>query len=181
MRGPKPKPAAVKAQRGAVRSSRKPPPVAVEAAPAAVRGPRAPAWLDGEGLVEWNARAGMLSAAKLLTEIDVGAFARYCANVARWRSMMVKVKAEGETYEVESAHGKYIRAHPLAARMDSLEVRLIALEDRFGLNPAERQRIMVSRAAPGGAGDLFDRPPTDTATAPAQTAPAPASPIGMLN
>lgn len=181
MRGPAPKPPAVKAQLAPVRSKRGP--ALAKATQAQPQGVQPPAWLDADGLIEWNARASSLSAAKLLTEIDAGAFARYCVNFARWRAMVGRLQLEGEDYLVESAHGTYRRPHPLAARADALEVRLIALEDRFGLNPTERQRIMAARAQTGVSGDLFSQPPRAEGPEAGPTPPAGAAmgPIGMLN
>jgi hypothetical protein len=99
--------------------------------------------------------------------------------------MFRKLQEEGEYYVVESPHGTYKRPHPLGARIETLELRLVAAEDRFGMNPAERQRIMAARAQTGVSGDLFasapkaDRP-ADPAPRPAEVIPG-ASPIGLLN
>jgi len=183
MPGPRPKPAAIKAQKAPVRSKRQAPPPSVETAAGQVRVPP-PKHLQGKALDEWNLRAVDLVELKLLTKVDAGAFARYCHNVARWWGMMEVLTKEGETYTVESTHGKYIRPHPLTARADALENRLIALEDRFGLNPAERQRIMQGRAQGGFSGDLFDEPKASAPGepgSPAAPATASASPVGLLN
>jgi len=183
MPGPRPKPAAIKAQKAAVRSKRQAPAPTAETAAGQVR-VAAPKHLKGKALEEWNLRAADLAALKLLTKVDAGAFARYCQNVSRWWGMMETLGKEGETYSVQSSHGKYIRPHPLAARADALENRLIALEDRFGLNPAERQRIMQARAQGGFSGDLFDEPKATEKSepgSPAAPAAASSSPVGLLN
>jgi P27 family predicted phage terminase small subunit len=180
-RGPKPKPAAVRAQTNPVRSTRT---KAVAAEAVAVNGVKPPAWLKDEGLVEWNVRAPLLAAAKLLTEADVGAFARYCRNFARWVKLSKELDADGETYESVSAHGKLKRANPVFLIADRIERQLLAAEDRFGLNPAERQRIMAARAQTGASGDLFGAAPRqeDPAAKPAQPAkPIDNGPVGMLN
>jgi phage terminase small subunit len=39
------------------------------------------------------------------------------------------------------------RAHPAFIVADRLERQLLAAEDRFGLNPAERQRLYAARSA----------------------------------
>ncbi|MFZ0269931.1 phage terminase small subunit P27 family [Caulobacter sp.] len=183
-RGPKPKPAAVRAQTNPVRSKRKP----VEAAPVeavAVNGVKPPAWLAGEGLEIWNLRAPLLAAAKLLTEADVGAFARYCRNFARWVKLSNELDKDGETYLSESAHGKLKRANPVFLIADRIERQLLAAEDRFGLNPAERQRIMAARSQSGVSGDLFAAaPPKEDPAAKPTPAAKPvvdSGPVGMLN
>ncbi|WP_374578309.1 phage terminase small subunit P27 family [Phenylobacterium sp.] len=179
MRGPKPKPAGVREQLEPVRSKRKGrPPEAAHASPAT--GPVAPDWLEGDALEEWKRRAPTLAAAKLLGPADVAAFARYCANFARWLGMFRKLQEEGEYYVVESPHGTYKRPHPLGARIETLELRLVAAEDRFGMNPAERQRIMAARAQTGVSGDLFASAPKADTPRPAEVIPG-ASPIGLLN
>lgn len=179
MPGPRPKPAAIKAQKAPVRSTRKPPSSAQTTAVVRVAPPK---HLKGKALAEWDSRAGDLVALKLLTKVDAGTFARYCQGVARWWEMMARLTKEGETYTVTSSHGSYIRPHPLAARADALEVRLVALEDRFGLNPAERQRIMQARAQGGFSGDLFEADPKP-ATAGESGSPVapPRNPVGFLN
>jgi P27 family predicted phage terminase small subunit len=140
----------------------------------------APEWLAGDALVIWQDRAPKLAKLKLLTESDVTAFARYCRNFARWLKMQKTLDDEGETYESESTHGKLKRAHPAFMISDRLERQLLAAEDRFGLNPAERQRIFAMRASlganpgelplEGGFGNRPDEQPRP-----------PAGPVGLLN
>lgn len=117
----------------------------------------APAWLKKAGLDVWNRLAPRLVAQRLLSAVDAEAFARYCRNFARWHSMQSMLDKSKEFYESESAHGKLWRIHPAFSIAERLERNLLAAEDRFGLNPAERQRIFAARAASAGTGDLFDR------------------------
>lgn len=169
MRGRKPKPEAVKAQTAAVRSKRKAP----ASTPAAVQvgGVSPPASVKGSALELWNALAAKLMAAKLLTPTDVPAFARYCRLSARWEEAEKELDADGITYESESNHGKLKRAHPAAMLSLRYSRELMALETQFGLLPAERQRIMATRAQTGITGDLFG------STAPSDAAPGPAEPV----
>lgn len=186
-RGPKPAPASVKAQKGAVRSKRETSKTAAADAPAVAVVSVAPTPdLDGDALDRWHRIAPDLIENKLLVRGSAEAFARYCKMLSTWWKMMRQVETEGHTYTVKSAHGTYIRPHPLLGRLESLEVRLIAFEDRHGMNAAERQRIMAARAAAGmlgaGQGDLpLDQPGADAgAREPGSPAPS-ASPIGLLN
>lgn len=181
MRGRKPKPAAIKDQVKPVRSARKPTARPPESAPAVATGVQPPEWLEGEGLAEWNRRAPTMALAKLLSAADINAFARYCANFARWLGMYRTLQEEGEYYVVESPHGTYKRPHPLGSRIETLELRLIAAEDRFGMNPAERQRIMAARAQTGVSGDLFAQPPKTEPRQDSPPATVRSGPVGMLN
>lgn len=187
-RGPKPKPAAVRAQTKPVRSVRKPPEAeAASAVTAKIGGAVAPNWLKGKGLDLWNAMAPTLAQAKLLTAADVGAFGRYCRNFARWIELSEDLDKVGATYLSKSNHGELLRAHPAAMLMFRIEALLMATEDRFGLNPAERQRIMAARMNAPGLGDLFGTPlpakPDDPVAKPTQPAQAVSDdgPIGFLN
>lgn len=186
-RGPKPKPAAVRDQIAPVRSKREPAKTAaaapVEMAPSVKIA--APAWLKGEGKKVWDQEAPGFINARLLGRTDVVSFARWCQTMADWLDLAVVLKKKGQFYDVQSNHGTYIRAHPAAARMDRLETRLVALEDRFGGNPSARQRIIAARAQ-SPIGDLFGHPPANPAPQPdptelPDTAPAEADrPTGFL-
>lgn len=187
MRGRKPQPDAVKSQKAAVRSTRTRASSAAQSAAVAAAG-APPSWLKKEGLAVWNRLAPTLRQAKLLTDADAATFARYCRNFALWLKMRKQMDDEGEHYESESQHGKLKRIHPAFAIADRVERQLLAAEDRFGLNPAERQRIMAARAQTGVSGDLFApadqkgaRRPDDPAAQPTQPAEPIKSPVGFLN
>lgn len=154
-RGPKPEPASVKRAKGNSGRRRIGDDPVVSATP--VLKVPAPAWLKGEPKKVWDRIAPKLVAMKLLTPTDVDTFGRYCVNFARWLKMQKIMEKEGETYESESAHGKLKRAHPAFMIADRLDRKLESSEDRFGLNPADRQRIFASRAAAGATGGLFDQ------------------------
>jgi P27 family predicted phage terminase small subunit len=149
----------------------------------------APAWLKGEGLKIFQRMAPLLRTMKLLTEADVPAFARYCKHYSRWLELQKRLDKEGDIYEIETASGKVRRADPAFTMADRLDRMMLAFEDRFGLNPAERQRIMAARANTGTPGDLFggasgkepERRPDDPAAPPAEPAQPIEGPIGLLN
>ena len=192
-RGPKPQPAAVRNQKAAVRSSRRRRADMVAPGSSAVSSGEPPAWLLKDGLKIWERLAPTLRVAKLLTAADGETFGRYCRNFARWLKMQKTLDEEGECYEVPTygaegvEGGKLKRAHPAFLISDRLERQLLALEDRFGLSPAERQRIFVARSQTGVTGDLFspqkeaERRPGDAAAQPAEPAEPIQSPIGLLN
>lgn len=185
-RGPKPQPGAVKEQKAPVRSrSRKTMKAVQLGAPAASGNP--PAWLKAEGLKIFQRMAPTLRGMKLLTETDVPAFARYCTHYARWLKMQKRLDKDGEFYEIETASGKVRRADPAFTMADRLDRMMLAFEDRFGLNPAERQRIMAARANTGATGDMFgnagkdDRREGDAAASATPPAEPTEGPIGLLN
>ncbi|KRA65330.1 hypothetical protein ASD89_17305 [Caulobacter sp. Root656] len=108
MRGPKPKPAGVGSQIDTVRSKRtKKAPAAEAVEVVTVGGVRPPTWLTGEALAEWNARAGAMVAAKLLTVADITPFARYCRNLALWLKLRDEIDIAGVRYETKSNHGDH--------------------------------------------------------------------------
>lgn len=120
----------------------------------------APPTLKGAALAVWRRLAPRLQAMKLLTPTDTETFARYCRNYARWLEVndwLDKHAGEGETsvhYLTETGYERVRAAMMVSLRLEPVLERV---EDRFGLNPAERQRIFAQRAAgaPGDPSDLF--------------------------
>lgn len=164
LRGPKPEPASVKRAKG--NAGRRP--IGDDPVPATEFGLiKPPSWLKNEGLKIWRDIAPRQIALKLLSPNDVEAFARYCKNFAAWLKMQAILDKDGYEYESESQHGKLRRVMPAFMVAERLEKKLEAAEDRFGRNPAERQRIFAARAGSGPAPDLFGVP------APQQRAPQP--------
>jgi len=193
-RGPKPEPAAIKQAKGnpGRRAIGADPATPAEAAQTdapekAVVVVAAPTWLKKEGLKIWDRLAPRLISMKLLSPIDAEPFGRYCQNFARWAKMQRILDEEGEVYESESAHGKLKRVHPAFLIGDRVERQLLAAEDRFGINPAERQRLYAARASqPTFPGELpLGLPPVPAAAKGRSTPPAPragaSSPVGFLN
>lgn len=202
MRGRRPQPDAVKQQKAAVRSARHRGETGESSgSAAAIAAGDPPKWLKKDALRIWHDLAPTLRLAKLLTAADQLTFARYCRNFADWLAARKQLDRDGMTYEAESYAGgaaaegdeakapqrvtKLRRLDPLFIVADRLERMLLAAEDRFGLNPAERQRIMVARSQTGVTGDLFtgigDRRADDPAAPPAEPAQPIAAPIGFLN
>lgn len=184
-RGPKPEPGAIRDQKAPVRSRQKK--KAATAQPTLPSSIVPPKWLVGEGLKIFLRLAPMLRGLKLLTDPDVPAFARYCKHYARWIELQKRLDKHGDIYEIETASGKVRRADPAFLMADRLDRMMLAIEDRFGLNPAERQRIFAARANTGATGDLFgqnqepERREGDPASPAAQAAEPIEGPIGLLN
>lgn len=186
-RGPKPQPAVIQERKGnpGHRPIGSDPVGPVASSAAAIQPPK---WLKKRGLQVWQRLAPRLISLKLLTFADTETFGRYCRNFGRWIDMQSIIDKEGETYESDSLHGKLKRIHPAFMIADRVERQLLAAEDRFGLNPAERQRLFAARAqsADPAARDLFGddgsgKRPNDPAAKPAEPAKPIESPVGLLN
>ena len=102
----------------------------------------------------------------LARSIDGHALERYCVLLVRWRDAAAFVDKNQPTYPVR-AEGKdgrpwrivQVREFPQAAAERKLNQQLLALEDRFGLNPAARSRINVEveKTSKGDMGDIKRR------------------------
>jgi P27 family predicted phage terminase small subunit len=182
--GRRAQPAAVKEAKAAVRSKRRSPPVVAAAEGEVSEGRlKAPAWLKGEALQIWEKRGPILRDMRLLGPADEPAFARYCRNFAKWLQIRAALDRRGYTYDAPmTGGGKMRRIDPAFGVADRLERQLLALEDRFGMSPSERQRIMSQRAQPAQ-GNLFEpsKRPNDPAAEPTPAAEPIDSPIGLLN
>lgn len=182
-RGPKPQPAVVKEAKGNPGKRRigRAPETALQLGEV-----KAPAWLKGKGVAVWNRIAPVQVKLKLLTPADVETFARYCRNFARWLEMQDALDAGEVTYTVETASGVVHRPRPEFMIGDRLERQLLAAEDRFGLNPAERQRIYAARQVTPDPGlglfaDANAVRESDLAAKPADPAKPDKGVVGLLN
>lgn len=183
-RGPKPLPADVHRLRGNPSKRAPRETVAIEDddldAAGASDFAEAPAWLSPAGVAIWRRLAPGLSSQNLLKPIDELTFARYCQMFSRWLEANEALNNQDLVVVTQSAHVTMDRINKNLAVQLMLEQRLLNLEDRFGLNPAERQRIVMQRAAaPARPGELpfgnaAPPPPENPATA------ADAGPIGFL-
>lgn len=141
----------------------------------------APDWLSVEGREIWDWLAPRLTTMKILQQLDVGAFGRYCNNFGRWVKLQKRLDAEGETYESESPHGNYVRANPAFMMADRLDRACERAEANFALNPADRQRLFAARAAAGAGAGLFDHPSDGAGGEDRPQEGERRSPIGLLN
>lgn len=185
-RGPKPEPAAIKQQKGNAghRPIGNDPDITQdsERATSPLARVHPPDWLAGEGRKIWDRLAPGMTLLKLLTPRDAEAFARYCRNFARWLKLQKLLDSEDETYESETVTGGTLkRLHPAFQAASRLESLLQNAEDRFGLNPAERQRIFAARSAAGLSGDLFDGQAADGDSQKEDAGETKRSPVGLLN
>lgn len=151
LRGPAPKPTALKVAAGnpgkRTLNEDEPIPPPGEISP--------PEWLSPEARKIWDRVADVLLKMRTLTTADVDAFARYCEAYARWidlNSFMMKKGPTGTTYAKVSktekdSKGKpkvdYVYELPQASEWRQLFGILQRFEDRFGMNASSRSRIRV--------------------------------------
>lgn len=160
------------------------PPVAADQIPAVDAEDLPAALVSNEiATAAWRAIVPQLSRLKLMRTTDREGMVRYCLRLADWYRVRAELdrpleEGGGEVYETETRHGNMRRINPLFMVRERLEKGLIEYEDRFGLNPVARQRILQAMAASQPALPL-DAPP-----APAEGAGEPAaaqpSPVGAL-
>ena len=126
----------------------------------------------------WRHVAPALARMRLFRETDRHALIRYCLRLARWNDSRNKVDEGGAVYETESNHGRMLRVSPHFMVLERLEKGLLEYEDRFGMNPAARQRILAAMASAQPGLPLTPAPnaapPSDS-----EVKPSP-SPIGAL-
>lgn len=124
-----------------------------------------PEWLPAAARVVWEQEAPKFRKARLLSEVDVIAFAALCQSVADYRRAVIKtgendVKSkfvedeEGKVREV----GEHINPWALVKSMSSKQ--MVVLLGKFGGTPQDRTRVELNPQA-----DLFpsDGKPKDQA------------------
>ncbi len=136
LRGPAPKPTALKELQGnpgkrALNKS--------EPRPAATL-PRCPSHLSGEAKAEWRRVARTLHESGLLTQVDRAALAIYCQAWARWVKAEGQIQRHGEV--VKSAAGNVMQNPYLSiANRAMKQMQLMARE--LGMTPSARSQIKV--------------------------------------
>ena len=174
-------PGAVQAAKGHPGKRRKTGAPAVEEVAAAPRKIDPPRTLNRDERRVWDKIAPELLRVNLVRATDFEALARYCYNLEVWWKWSRKIRKEGSTYESESKHGRMKRLHPLFHATMRLEQALVQIEDRFGLTPAARQRLLLQMAGqvPSDPKGLFGGPNGENPDeAPPPDAPGP---LGILN
>lgn len=141
IRGPAPKPTAVKILQG--KPGHRPLP-ANEPRPATGRLPSAPRFLGDEARKEWKRLAPRLHAVGLLTEADHDALALYCETWAMWKRAEEQVRRKGEV--VKTTNGNVIQNPYLAIANRAKRDALLLLRE-FGMTPSARSRVNVGSAA----------------------------------
>jgi P27 family predicted phage terminase small subunit len=157
MRGRKSKPAAVKIAQGNPGKRKIVENKRVKAVDPRLSRFSPPDWLvDEVALKVWSDTADDLVKLNFLRPSDRHSFARYCAHLSKWVAASKIIDTEGDHYETKSVTGELLkRLNPMVKVREIAEKHLIELEDRFGLNPTARQKMLRGQAALPAAG-LFD-------------------------
>lgn len=122
-----------------------------------------PDWLTDEiALQVWDQTHEQLH---YLRDSDVHVFGRYCVYMAGWIDATDKIRETGgSVYETSSAHVEnMMRINPWFTVRSRLEDDLVKIEEKLGLTPLDRQRIIVQLAAAAQRpmGDLFNQAAND--------------------
>lgn len=119
----------------------------------------APAWLKPAARAVWDEMAPQASKAKLLTEVDVQAFAMACVALAEYRRASDRVDADGSVKikKVVNEEGKVVEAgeylNPWAGAQSMYYKQAMAAFAQFGMTPRARTGIALQPQ-----GDLFGNP-----------------------
>jgi len=105
--------------------------------------PDAPNTLDAYGTRLWY-ELWQAGRSAYQTGTDFLVIERYCQLQSRRRSFLAVLEEEGWT--VPGSTGLSMVSHPCAKLVDSIESKLVALEDRLGLNPSARYSLGISAA-----------------------------------
>jgi len=100
--------------------------------------PDCPAVLSPLARLEWERLSAELSKLNLVTHLDRGALATYCAAYALWAEAMEQIQKYGTI--VKSPTGYPIQSPYLAIANRQAEI-MIRVASEFGFTPASRSRI----------------------------------------
>jgi P27 family predicted phage terminase small subunit len=181
------KPAAVKEAQG--NPGRRP--IVSEGAASPVSAFDAPRGLKAGPRKVWDALAPTLAQLRFLRPSDLTAFRRYCVFIYKWSQIepdLIGAKATVTTVSQHNPDGLERKSATLLVAL-MLDKRLSEIEDRFGMNPAARQRLLLQMAQQGALplgehGRQTVRTESDVPGAEAPTLdlkPRPESPVGLLN
>lgn len=101
--------------------------------------PPVPGFFDDIANYEWERIGAELIAKRLLSEVDLTAFAAYCLNVSRMVKAEREVQAKGLTFITD--FGPKANPAVMIARQSAAEALKFAKE--FGLTPASRTRVEI--------------------------------------
>jgi P27 family predicted phage terminase small subunit len=114
-----------------------------------------PAWLPQFAAKVWDEIAPPLSAAKLLTEVDVPMLAKGCVAIAQYRLATIRlgealvlesevIEEDGQPVKKAAQLNQWMVAQSMAFK------QAMAILQQFGMSPAARSRVAIQPQ-----GDLF--------------------------
>jgi len=98
-----------------------------------------PEWMSGEGKAVWAVEFPKLVRNGMITEIDLGAFAKYCQHFGRYLNAESMVAKQGEVL-IAPGSGFPIQNPYLAVSNKAAEFMHKA-ETEFGMTPSSRSRV----------------------------------------
>lgn len=110
----------------------------------AARLPRPPDELSDGAKAEWRRTGKKLLAAGVFTEVDVAAFAAYCASYARWLEAQALLKKSSVL--IKSDEGG-LRLNPLLRIVREAQEEFTRALTEFGMSPSSRSRIKAALPA----------------------------------
>jgi P27 family predicted phage terminase small subunit len=108
--------------------------------------PPPPAGLTEREAAAWDELAQVVGPMQVVAPSDMVAFRQMVTTLAVCEEARGELNANGLTYVVETASGCVVRKHPAAEILASFKKQLACELARFGLTPADRERV----AAMGG-------------------------------
>lgn len=109
-----------------------------------------PAWLSDGARRIWFRVAGPMTRCGLVTSADELALARYCSLLELWTKALEAVhKAGANAYSIKNKQGRVTghREVPQFSDLRRIGPQLTQLEREFGMTPASRTRVQLSREA----------------------------------
>lgn len=103
--------------------------------------PEPPSHLDERAQAKFAAMAEMLARHGVMTELDVGALARYVVIWCRWIDAEAEVKRRGPVVKTEAGN---VIQHPFLAVANKCLLQMAQIESEFGLTPSSRSRIRMA-------------------------------------
>jgi len=98
-----------------------------------------PAWMSGEGRAVWLSEFPKLVRNGMITEIDLGAFAKYCQAFGRYLTAESMVAKQGEVL-IAPGSGFPIQ-NPYLAVSNKAAEQMHKAETEFGMTPSSRSRV----------------------------------------
>jgi P27 family predicted phage terminase small subunit len=137
MAGRKPLPTHLKLIKGTARPHR----LNAEEPKPTVTIPEAPDNLDERAKAKFRSAAELLARHGIMTELDVGALARYSVVWCRWIDAEAEVKRRSPVVKTE---GGNIIQNPFLAIANKCLFQMAQIESEFGMTPSSRSRIRAT-------------------------------------
>lgn len=137
-----------------------------------------------EALAIWTELEPDLKRLNLLQPLDRHTFAMYCVHMADWIIATRDIQKRGHWKNVKNVNGEPMpRLNPMVKVREIAERHILDIGARYGLDPANRYKLLRDQAAAPKAADLFNQQPS-SADQPQASAVDPdqlPSPLGLMD